>query len=155
MKLKLLLASMLTLTLAASSRAQWDETVYDVQSINFTKVPLSSWESYQTQVYDWWAAYRCHYVVTGSATQEPFWRGLFGAIADNWWWHREDWSAEIPAGYIVTNYVDYYVRWGKNTFEHHFEELTASRDLDEKVTNGRGVFWKADLPPVGGPGGGA
>lgn len=159
MKLKLLLASMLTLTLAASSQAQneweWFETEYSPQVADFVKKPLHSWPSHQTQVYDWWASFSCHYIVTGSETQDPGWRLLFGAIAANQWWHREDWSAEIPAGYIVTNYVDYYVRWGENTFEHLLEELTASRELDEKVTNGRGVFWEADLPPVGGPGGGA
>lgn len=155
MKLKLLLASVTTFTLATACFAQWDETVYTAPKIDFVKVPLNSWESHQTQVYEWWAAFRCHYIVTGAETQEPDWRNLFEAIADNAWWDREDWSVEIPAGYIVTNYVDYYVRWGENTFEHLIEELTASRTLDERVTNGGGVYWEADLPPVGGLGGGA
>ncbi|MCC7434882.1 MAG: hypothetical protein IT363_09370 [Methanoregulaceae archaeon] len=55
MKLKLLLASIMTLTLAASSRAQWEwiETVYDPILVPFYNVKLGpEWTASETREYD-------------------------------------------------------------------------------------------------------
>lgn len=158
MKLKLLLASIMTLTLAASSRAQWEwiETVYNPQVLEFTNVKLGpEWTASETREYEWGISFQCHFTVVGAEPQnpDPNWRLLFGAICNNWWWDSAVFVATIPAGYIVTNKVEYYIRYGDNVFEHFLEEVTVGRMLDEKVSTR--LYWEAGPPPSGGAGGGA
>jgi hypothetical protein len=157
MKLKLLLASIMTLTLAASSRAQWEwiETVYDPILVPFYNVKLGpEWTASETREYEWFAAFHCNFTVVGDEPNpDPNWRLLFADICDNWWWDSTIFTATIPANYIVQNKVEYYVRTGNNVFVHFDTEETVGRTLDERVSTR--IYWEAGPPPSGGAGQGS
>lgn len=140
---------LLVLRVATAAHSDWTEVTNHVDQ--FDHSPFSITSFYENPgTYYWGVEASNWFTVTGSETQEPDWRLLFGNLCDNHWTASGDLSAIVTAPSTVYSTEDAQVISGNEVFTNGSDYVSRSASLH--VTN----FFYATVTPLGsgGTGGG-
>lgn len=131
--------------------AQWSETGYQSNVVEWGHVLILTVQCPTTDLYTVVNNRTCFYKVTGSSTQDPLWRPYFANLCDNTWGYSYSEQFYCEAGSIIRVY-DY--GW---SMTNGYNSFTRSNPSDSASRTGNGEVWtdttvEITTPPGGGGG---